>query len=197
MASKDEKTRRGPGRPRDPAHDRAIREAIVELLSERGFGGLTMNDVAERAGVAKTTMYRRWPSKAAMVLDAIVEELEPPAAVASDDALDDLRRFIVGFYELLAGGAGGVLPIAPAMLLREGEFAAAFGERVLVLWRDLASALVERALRQGRLRAGVDASTLVDVLVALAVYYPVALGKQASTQLAERVFALVVAGAGQ
>ena len=62
---------KGPGRPRDPEADRAIHQATIELLGEEGYEGLSIEAVAARAGVGKTTLYRRWPSKEPLVVDAI------------------------------------------------------------------------------------------------------------------------------
>ena len=74
---------RGPGRPRSPEADRAILEATVALLSEMGYQRLTIEEVAVRAGVSKTTIYRRHPSKISLVAaaatdfqDASVPELD-------------------------------------------------------------------------------------------------------------------------
>ncbi|MCQ8768830.1 TetR/AcrR family transcriptional regulator [Streptomyces telluris] len=70
------------GRPRSPEADRAILEATRAALVELGWGKLTMGDVAARAGVAKTTLYRRWASKNELVVDAVAalfdEQLELP-----------------------------------------------------------------------------------------------------------------------
>jgi AcrR family transcriptional regulator len=69
------------GRPRSTEADRAILDAARAALVELGWGGLSMADVAARAGVAKTTLYRRWPSKNELVLDAVADllgELELP-----------------------------------------------------------------------------------------------------------------------
>ncbi|SEQ70723.1 TetR/AcrR family transcriptional regulator [Streptomyces radiopugnans] len=69
------------GRPRSAAADRAILDATRSALAELGWSGLTMGDVAMRAGVAKTTLYRRWTNKSEMVVDAVAvlfDELELP-----------------------------------------------------------------------------------------------------------------------
>ncbi len=68
-------------RPRSAAADSAILDATRAALVEQGWSGLTMSDVAERAGVAKTTLYRRWGSKSELVVDAVAvlfDELELP-----------------------------------------------------------------------------------------------------------------------
>ena len=59
------------GRPRDPEADRAIIAATLEIIADEGYEGLRVADVAERAGVSKATMYRRWPSKTDLVLAAL------------------------------------------------------------------------------------------------------------------------------
>jgi AcrR family transcriptional regulator len=62
---------RANGRPRDPKLDRAILDAALDLLAEEGYEHMSMESVAQRAGVGKPTIYRRWPSKEAMVIDAL------------------------------------------------------------------------------------------------------------------------------
>ena len=79
--------KRGRGRPRREGADDEILAVTLEMLREGGYGALTVDAVAEHAGVAKTTLYRRWPSKSALVAAAIA----PFAADADDAAL--LRLF--------------------------------------------------------------------------------------------------------
>jgi len=71
VAAETAPAHRAPGRPRSAQADRAIIDAIVDLLVNRGYREVTIEAVAARAGVAKTTIYRRWPSKAEMVVEAI------------------------------------------------------------------------------------------------------------------------------
>lgn len=93
--------KRGRGRPRREGTDEAILSVARTLLEERGYGELTVDAVADRAGVAKTTVYRRWPSKGALVAALIpppgrytdaaavvrdVQTLLAPLAGAADDA---------------------------------------------------------------------------------------------------------------
>src|SRR6185437_11155783 len=60
------------GRPRSAEADRAILTATADLLAERGLAAMSIEEVAARAGVGKTTIYRRWPSKGLLALDAFV-----------------------------------------------------------------------------------------------------------------------------
>ena len=64
---------RRPGRPRDVRHDQTILDSTLELLREHGYSGLTIDGVAARAGVGRPTIYRRWPSKPALVVAAMVD----------------------------------------------------------------------------------------------------------------------------
>ena len=87
---------RRPGRPRDARADRAILEATLELAAEFGPLGLSMDAVAERAGVSKATIYRRWSSKEALLLDAW-RELAGAIPVPDSGVLrDDLRVLYAG-----------------------------------------------------------------------------------------------------
>ena len=81
------------GRPRDPDAEPRIREYALKLLLERGFDGMTVDDVAEAAGVGKATIYRRWASKELLANDAMAQlfDLEIPDADTGSIA-GDLRQ---------------------------------------------------------------------------------------------------------
>jgi AcrR family transcriptional regulator len=90
-------TRRG--RPRDPEVDEAIRAATVDVLLREGFARLTMEEVADRAGVGKASLYRRWPNKAALVVDALQQVADqwvqvPDTGSVHDDMLGFLRAIV-------------------------------------------------------------------------------------------------------
>jgi AcrR family transcriptional regulator len=82
--------KRGPGRPRDESLDAVILDAAVDELTERGYLGLSMEAVAARAGVAKTTLYRRWPTVQDLAIDAL-RTLQGPVP-DRDDALPTRER---------------------------------------------------------------------------------------------------------
>src|SRR6266571_7790768 len=83
------------GRPRDPGVDVAIRTATVDLLGEVGYARLTMDEVAARAGVAKASLYLRWPNKVALVADALQQRARTVPEVPDTGTLPaDMRAFL-------------------------------------------------------------------------------------------------------
>ncbi|MGW4808353.1 TetR/AcrR family transcriptional regulator [Kitasatospora sp. NPDC004272] len=102
---------RGKGRPRSAAADQAILDATREALADLGWGGLTMGDVAQRAGVAKTTLYRRWPSKSELVVDAIASLFDQLECADRGSLQADIEAVVARFAELLT------LPETQAALL--------------------------------------------------------------------------------
>ena len=100
MATKDpaagdtEGESRGPGRPRDARLDPAILEATLAIMQEHGYRGLTIEGVAARSRVGRPTIYRRWPSKPALVVAALVQSAR--LAIPMQDT-GSLRRDLIAF----------------------------------------------------------------------------------------------------
>lgn len=107
--------KRGRGRPRREGADEEILAVTLEMLREAGYGALTVDAVAERAGVAKTTLYRRWPSKSTLVAAAIA----PFSAEADDDALLRLFR---------GAGADAIEVLAEILRPRHAKISGEIGE---------------------------------------------------------------------
>jgi len=99
------------GRPRNADADRAILAATRAVLAELGWGGLTMGDVAVRAGVAKTTLYRRWPSKNDLVVSAVAVLFDELEMADLGSLRADIEAVVRQFADLLA------LPESQAALL--------------------------------------------------------------------------------
>jgi AcrR family transcriptional regulator len=90
------------GRPRSADADRAILAATRTALAEQGWGRLTLGDVAARAGVAKTTLYRRWAGKNELVVDAMAALFEEQLDLPDLGSLEaDIRGVVLRFAELL------------------------------------------------------------------------------------------------
>ncbi|WP_055590787.1 TetR/AcrR family transcriptional regulator [Peterkaempfera griseoplana] len=102
MAVPTDAPARAKGRPRNAATDHAILEATRSLLAELGWGGLTMSHVAQRAGVAKTTLYRRWPSKNELVVDAVAVLFDDLEMTDLGSLRADIEAVVQRFAALLS-----------------------------------------------------------------------------------------------
>ena len=105
------------GRPRDPSRDEAIRAALLRLLGEVGYGGLTNDALAQTAGVGKATIYRRWRTKQDLIVDSI-SDLGPLLTIPPDTGSlrDDLRQFMHLLAETTRSPVGAMLrSLVPAM----------------------------------------------------------------------------------
>jgi AcrR family transcriptional regulator len=162
---------RSPGRPRSAKAHRAILDAALALLGEQGYHRLSMEAVAGRAGVGKTTIYRRWPSKQELVVDALREVAIPSAPEDTGTIEGDLAAFQRAQLERVVRTRA--LDLLPRLL---GD---AFGDPELheVVARDLVGPirqviqeLVQRGMERGELRKDVDPEFATDVIHGTIVY---------------------------
>lgn len=188
---------RAPGRPRDPQVDSAILAATLELLAEDGFDLLSIEAVAARAGVGKTTVYRRWPSKIRLVVDALTAMKAPAPAVVGEDmsTRDALIRAMGGFTKPHDGSAARVLAGLVDAMSRNDELAAAV-RSVLVAKRERGLvAVIERGKARGEIRPDVDARVMVDLLGGPVVLRRLITGAPVNQRLVRTVVDLVLDGA--
>lgn len=191
--------RRGPGRPRDAHHDQAIIQAVREVLAEAGYLGLTIDRVASRAGVGRPTVYRRWPSKAALVMGALGEsaadrEPAPDTGNLRDDLLA-IRRLQLSLLDSPEGRL--VLPGLTADVLEQSDLHPRFRERYVKPWRDLIRAAVERAAQRGELRPGVDARMVADLLTGPLVFRVIFAQEEVDEGALDPAMDVVLAGLGR
>jgi AcrR family transcriptional regulator len=159
------------GAPRGTATTEALRRAVKGMLDELGYQALTIEGVAARSGVAKTSIYRRWPSKAEMVFDLMLhssEELPPlddRGSLAGDiDALADRVVALVAgplgrsIFPGLIGDAAG----DPALMER-------LRETIVLDGRKEIARVLERSVRRGELTDTDAAADLQAVLIGTAV----------------------------
>lgn len=155
-----------PGRPRDAEAGRAIERATREILLESGYTDLTIEGVAERAAVAKTTVYRRWPTKGDLVLDATAGHLEiglvPDTGSTRSDLEAAVEQLISTFSDPLARK---VILAAVAGLDSDPSMAESFRRRWVYPWRQSAREALERADRRGDLPPDSDLDLLLDIVV--------------------------------
>jgi AcrR family transcriptional regulator len=185
----DAEIHRPPGRPRSVEADRAILRAAVDLLADEGYGGVTMEGVATRAGVGKATVYRRWPCKSALVVDAVTtcqERSGPPPDTGS--TRDDLLVFVRGFmHHLRTSDAGRVMPALVAELSRSPELAQAFREGFVQPRRAKVLEAVCRGVARGEVRPDVDPDLVADGVVAVLLHRFLVTGMEIDDDLPERL----------
>lgn len=148
------------GRPRDPAVDAAILTATLELLAEGGYAHLTMHEVASRARVGKASLYLRWPSKVALVADALQHR---SGVVPEVPDTGNLREDMLAFLRALLGGylaAGQAMAAVSGEIVSNPELRQAWRQRMTgALWARM-RVIVERAIERGELPASSDAELL-------------------------------------
>lgn len=159
------------GRPRDPDVEARVREAVLVLVVEKGYAGLRIDDVARASGVAKTTIYRRWPSMALLVLDAVAGALGPREVPRTGDVEADLVALVTIVHaSLVANPVGWALPALGIDLLRQPELAAEYRRRFVEPLRGEAMDLVRRGVAQGRFTDRVAPAVVVDAVAGAIVY---------------------------
>jgi AcrR family transcriptional regulator len=162
---------RGRGRPRSEQAHRAILDATLTLLDEGGYGPLTIEAVAARAGVGKTTIYRRWPSKLELVIEA-VGEMRPALPVEdTGSVLGDFMAFRRGQINRTASGP---LPrIAPRLIAEsvgDDELHSAFQRELINPLREAIGEVLRRGVERGELRGDLDLALATDVVHGTVVY---------------------------
>jgi AcrR family transcriptional regulator len=184
------------GRPRSEQADRAILAAAADLLAERGLAGMSIEEVASRAGVGKATIYRRWTSRGTLALDAFLAEFQsqlplPDTGSLHDDLLAALRNWIRSVTRTSAGPALAGL-VAEAQL--DPGLAAAWRERVFERLRAQQKIMLDRAVARGEISAKTDYDVVLDLMFG-AAYHRLLNGHRPLTdQFARRVVDLIMAG---
>ncbi|WP_293407117.1 TetR/AcrR family transcriptional regulator [Phenylobacterium sp.] len=158
-----------PGRPRDDDATAAILTATLRLLAAQGYAGTSTADVAAAARASKATVYRRWPSKVALVAEAIQQGLrEAHAAPAlTGDVREDLAQALAAKMQALSEGPlGGAIRAVISHAAHEPELSAAMA-MILAGARDHGALrpLVEEARRQGLVAADADVWLMLDLLL--------------------------------
>jgi AcrR family transcriptional regulator len=192
------------GRPRDSDVDRRVLDAAWDVLHKSGYAGLNVDEVAERASAAKTTVYRRWPTKdhlAVALATRILGEVPIPDT-------GDLRRDLTEFGTALAaslnrlrlaghpdgGPSAGLAAELVAAIARQPDVGAAaragYADR-----HALALARLRRAQENEGLRADVDLPILVDQLAGPIYYRILITGAPVDRDYAERIVSALLASA--
>jgi AcrR family transcriptional regulator len=156
---------RAPQRRSDRARV-AVLHAADDLLVERGYAGVTIEGIAARAGVAKQTIYRWWPSKFEILMDTFLEDAAGALEIPdTGTAAGDLRHHLRQLAAFLSGEpAGQVMLALIGQAQQDAGIARAFQQRFLDERRALDRTILERAAARGDIRADTDLDLVIDMI---------------------------------
>lgn len=154
---------RAPGRPRSERVSRAITEAALQLLVDGvSVDSLSMESIAARAGVGKAALYRRWPNKEAVLLDALGSVVEPPVRPRGEGVRQDLTTLVAEFSRWLADSRSAtLLPRLLGTPELHGQYLRSLIEPKIAGLRDVLCA----GVRDGSLTSDSDVDVLLTMLV--------------------------------
>lgn len=195
MADRKKKERRG-GRPKggSDAIVRAVLEATLQQLGDRGFPGVSVDEVAKAAGVNKTSVYRRWPSRCALVLAALqtLRDGEPPPP-QTGSVREDLIAMLRAKVAIVSTPRGR--KILRAMVALEDEELARVAQVMRKQRYRVPIAVIEHAIARGELSPATDPLLLADLLLAPILYRILVLSQPVTASYIERVVDHVLGGA--
>lgn len=182
------------GRPRDARIDDRVLDATLDFLAAHGYRRLRIADVAAAAGVAKTTIYRRWPTLMHLAVAAVEHSLGPREAPDTGDPLADVLEFASIALRSL-GAHGGAVPAIGVEIATgdDAELKALYRERIIDPVRGTAISLLRRAMDAGALKPTPPAA-VVDAVIGAVVYRVAILGEPMTDDVAVDVADLVLGG---
>ena len=164
------------GRPRSERLDHAILRAAVDLVLASGFRALSMDAIAAKAGVGRMTIYRRWPNKAAIIMDAFVTRVDPGTLFSSASSFkESVRLQMRTMAKAFRGKDGTLIRVLLAEAQFDPELAKALRERWTMPRRRMAVEYFLEGIRQGALRSDIDPDAMIDLLYA-PLYYRLQMG---------------------
>lgn len=167
---------RAPGRPLDPAIDEQLLRTTQDLLVEEGFERLTMDAVARRCGASKATIYRRWPSKTALVVAAAAALFQAPEVPDTGELRQDLLACGQAYVEREGRNAQVLASVLSAArhdpVLRDAARSALGAP-----YGGLFEQVLSRAVERGLVRPDADVTTLAQVFPAIAYQQVAAQGR--------------------
>jgi AcrR family transcriptional regulator len=172
----------------------AVLEATLEILRVEGFAAITFDAVAKRSGIHRTTLHRRWPSRAALVADALAESSAQQVPVPDTGILRaDLRAFARSVRGAIASKSSRGIASALADPAVAGELAQVtkrfWGSRF-----DAARLIVERAQARGELAASIDPVFVIELVGGPIWFRTLVVGRRADDGFLDRVIGTAIAG---
>lgn len=190
---------RNPGRPRSEQARRAVLDAAVGLIEESGYGRLTLDGIARRAGVSRQTVYRWWPGKAEIVLEALNDAASAIAPAPDSGSLEtDLRTLLRRTIKGATGRNARMLTALMAEAQLDEDFAESFRSGFLARRRRVLRDTLERGRARGEIGDSADLDFLVDLAFGTLWYrilsHHARLDRRFADQLTDTLLALAADG---
>jgi AcrR family transcriptional regulator len=180
-------------RPRvEGDREREILDAALEVLAEVGYDRLTMDAVAQRAKASKATLYRRWNSKATLVVDALASQKASPPVPDSGDLRTDLLTAFCGMGGLTDHDTTQTFGAVMTALSTDPEFAAEFRTRVLKPKAQLSRMIYQRAVDRGEVRDDLDLDLVAPALAGIVLHRLFVMGETPGPTLIEHVIDQII-----
>ncbi|MFD9099150.1 TetR/AcrR family transcriptional regulator [Streptomyces collinus] len=196
VGARTQKTERGPGRPRQERVTDDTLEAVIELVTEQGVRAVTMDAVAARAGVSKPAIYRRWPSKQALIIAAAESRIGPLSVPDLGDIRAELREVLTA--RLAAYRMPGTARLLAELMASAAEADAARGDYVDYTDRLMAETrrILQRGIARGEVRPDIDIRTAATLVAAPPLYRLLAERELPSDRFVEDMVDMVVRAVG-
>ncbi|SHK12547.1 transcriptional regulator, TetR family [Anaerocolumna jejuensis DSM 15929] len=183
------------GRPRSEETKKAILTASYELLLENGFNTITVEGIAERAGVSKATIYKWWPNKAAVVLDGFFAATESMLHVPDTGSVsEDLFIQVNNLAAFITSPKGKVI----TELIAAGQFDANIAEEYRVRYfnprRLISQHILERGMQRGELKNDLDMELSIDLIFAPLFYRLLITGKTVDSAFVKSLISHTLTG---
>jgi AcrR family transcriptional regulator len=166
---------RRPGRPRSARSRAAVLRAASALMHEVGIRAMTTDEIASRSGTSKATIYKWWPNKYAVAVEAFLSEMATESADPdTGSAHEDFRLALRGLIHFYASKSGRVFAQLVAEAQFDPEVAVELRDRLVGSRRRLVRAIWDRGVARGELSPDVDPEVAIDLVFGPAMYRLVA-----------------------
>ncbi len=176
----------GAGRRRDPDLEQRVQKAVIDLYCEVGWAALTFDAVARRAGVGKSALYLRWPTKERLLLDALDAQTEPIALTDTGSVRGDLLCFAHQMANLYVGKSGLVTVRVSLEVLVQPDLLTSVQQRSSADIRA-ARAIVHRGIARGELPEGTSATLVTDIVAGTVLNHILATPLTLRAEMLERL----------
>jgi AcrR family transcriptional regulator len=166
-----DETKRQPGRPRDTQRKALVLASALAIVASEGIAGLTFESIAAHSGVGRPMLYRWWPTKAAILLEALLDVTANAAPYRdTGNVHDDLRTQATAYARFLKGPHGNAYRALFAEAQRDRETQRALREQLIEPRRELTRIALRRGIERNQLRADINIEAAIDQLYAPIIY---------------------------